>query len=539
MTTPAELPAALTEDAIAAACNVLQAVVDLPVEQYESSPHLRKLRQAVGPLLARSLGRTYDGAGAKGRDRDAARRAHRRQANRHRQQGVAAERAAADRSALRAQRLARLAASASEGAAPRIADGPATMPAPVLADGGDGGAAWSLACCYACRSRFPANSTHAFYGAAFCPACAALNFRKRTQTGDLRGRGALVTGARVKIGFRVALKLLRAGATVVATSRFPADCARRFANEKDADQWRDRLRVVGCDFRDLGGVEALCSAVPGLLGCSLDILVNNACQTIRRPPQYYAETVRREAKLRRAIGNASLPILEGPATDDTAEPAGVALMRAWTASAPSRSDPALRALLCVAPGDDVRDDAAFPAGLTDANLDNNEQLDLRRENSWTAQLEDVSTPELAEVFAINALAPFVINSKLVPGMKRGASDKRRRFVVNVSAMEGKFYRQKQPTHPHTNMAKAALNMMTKTTAPALAEAHVYMTAVDTGWVNDEKPNHLAADHAARHRFQTPIDEVDAASRILDPVFCGLVDTPVFGVFLKDYGETEW
>ena len=168
---------------------------------------------------------------------------------------------------------------------------------------------------------------------------------------------------------------------------------------------------------------------------------------------------------------------------------------------------------------------------------------LRRANSWTAKLEDVSTPELAEVFAINALAPFVINSKLIPVLKDGASNERRRFVINVSAMEGKFYRQKQPTHPHTNMAKAATEHDDEGRAEhddaALAESwHVYMTSVDTGWVNDEKPNHLAADHASKHNFQTPIDEIDAASRILDPVFGGH-DPPLHGVFLKDYEETEW
>ena len=272
---------------------------------------------------------------------------------------------------------------------------------------------------------------------------------------------------------------------------------------------------------------------------STQVLVNNACQTVRRPPQYYAQTVSREAKLRKAIGNASLPLLEGPAIADANEPtADVSLMRSWTAKAPTTSDPALRALLCVAPGDDVRDDAAFPAGKTDGNADLSEQLDLRRDNSWTQKIDQISTPELAEVFAINALAPFVINSKLIPVLKDGASNERRRFVVNVSAMEGKFYRHKQPTHPHTNMAKAALNMMTRTCAADLAKAHVYMTAVDTGWINDEKPNHLAADHASRHNFQTPIDEIDAASRILDPVF-GAHEPPLHGVFLKDYAPCEW
>jgi NAD(P)-dependent dehydrogenase (short-subunit alcohol dehydrogenase family) len=202
------------------------------------------------------------------------------------------------------------------------------------------------------------------------------------------------------------------------------------------------------------------------------------------------------------------------------------------------SEPASAAGMCVAPGDDVRNDAAFPAGKTDGNADLSEQLDLRRDNSWTQKIEEISTPELAEVFAINALAPFVINSKLIPVLKNGASNERRRFVVNVSAMEGKFYRHKQPTHPHTNMAKAALNMMTRTCAADLARAHVFMTAVDTGWINDEKPTGRAVEHAQRHGFQTPLDEVDAAARILDPVLGGH-EPPLNGVFLKDYAPCEW
>jgi NAD(P)-dependent dehydrogenase (short-subunit alcohol dehydrogenase family) len=136
-------------------------------------------------------------------------------------------------------------------------------------------------------------------------------------------------------------------------------------------------------------------------------------------------------------------------------------------------------------------------------------------------------------------------------------------------MEGKFYRFKTANHPHTNMAKAALNMMTKTCAPALAqEDRIFMTSVDTGWINDENPLERAAATAKASGFQTPIDEVDAAARILDPIFTGLeghrssgkdeedvqdelqqqqqhkkkqkkVFVPPSGVFLKDYHETEW
>jgi NAD(P)-dependent dehydrogenase (short-subunit alcohol dehydrogenase family) len=113
-------------------------------------------------------------------------------------------------------------------------------------------------------------------------------------------------------------------------------------------------------------------------------------------------------------------------------------------------------------------------------------------------------------------------------------------------MEGRFYKYKQPTHPHTNMAKAALNMMTRTSASDFAKAGIYMTAVDTGWINDEKPAAAAAADASTHNFQTPIDEIDAAARVLDPIIAPLLRLakgeeakPPYGVFLKDYDVCEW
>jgi hypothetical protein len=189
------------------------------------------------------------------------------------------DRDARNRTALRKERLDRLATAGL------VADGPALAPQLLLTNGNNEESLKRAVACYCCKAPF--SELHHFY-AALCPACASLNFAKRTQTADLRGRGALVTGARVKIGFRVALKLLRAGATVVATSRFPADAAARYAAEADAEEWRDRLRVVGCDFRDLGAVEALCAAVPELLGCCLPC----GNQPVRRmrpaPPRHRA-----------------------------------------------------------------------------------------------------------------------------------------------------------------------------------------------------------------------------------------------------------
>ena len=530
---------------VEATCRTLEALgKDLPL--FRSRP-FKRLRAALAPAAVALVGG--------GDDAPSRRKKPREPELTEQERRRVMDRDALNQRALRRERLDRLEKMLEDGAEdalPRIADGPAVGLR--MLENGDAAPAelHGAISCYTCKAPF--TTLHAFY-ANLCPACAALNWGKRDERCDLAGRGALVTGARVKIGFRVALKLLRCGARVVATTRYPADCASRFNGERDADEWRDRLVVVGCDFRDLRAVEALCAAVPTMVE-SLDILVNNACQTVRRPPQYYATTVARELKLRRLLGgpaNAFPALLDGPAggggdVDVPDAPRDLERMRTWTAARAdaAASDPALASMLCVAPGDDVRDDAAFPAGATDANGDLGQQLDLRTKNSWMLKLDEVSTPELAEVFAINALAPFVINSKLAPFMRLSAAPDRPAFVVNVSAMEGKFYRHKQPTHPHTNMAKAALNMMTRTAAADLAKAHVYMTAVDTGWINDEKPTALAFDHAKAHDFQTPLDEVDAAARILDPAIAPLrrleagdpLDAP-YGVFLKDYAVCEW
>jgi NAD(P)-dependent dehydrogenase (short-subunit alcohol dehydrogenase family) len=198
--------------------------------------------------------------------------------------------------------------------------------------------------------------------------------------------------------------------------------------------------------------------------------------------------------------------------------------------------------MCLLPEDRKSDPAQFPHGVLDVNK---QQVDLRTHNSWTMKLHEVSTPELAEVFAINAMAPAIINARLKTLMERDATSMK--WIVNVSAMEGKFYRFKSENHPHTNMAKAALNMMTRTSAQDYVKSKIYMTAVDTGWINDEKPIDKAVAHEKKHNFQTPLDEIDAAARVLDPVIGPLYlmakgdlnVEPPWGVFLKDYMKCEW
>ena len=391
--------------------------------------------------------------------------------------------------------------------------------------------------CYTCKRRF--RELHEFYD-RLCPACAELNWAKRHATADLRGRVALVTGGRVKIGFRIALRLLRCGAQVVVTTRFPADCAARFAEQPDFARWGPQLQVLGLDLRDLRRVqrfaEELSRAVP-----HLDILINNACQTVRRPPAYYRHLMGLEATAGEWLGHGAQRVLEveqgswkggaaaaeagaaeagaaggGASIEGAAAGGGAAGGGGAVAGADAAGGPEAGAVATAAGGGYVDalhsaalsqlpvlasdNDASaehFPEGAYDVN---GQQVDLRTNNSWKMRLHEVDVGELLEVLAVNAAAPFALNSLLKPLLLR--SPHPYRFVVNVSAMEGKFYRNKTPNHPHTNMAKAALNMMTKTSSADYAQDGIWMTSVDTGWINDENPLPDAARIAKQNNFQT-------------------------------------
>ena len=138
--------------------------------------------------------------------------------------------------------------------------------------------------CYVCKEKY--STIHHFYD-QLCPPCAALNFTKRTERADLRGRVALLTGGRVKIGYQAGLKLLRSGARLIVTTRFPRDAATRYAGEPDFADWAHRLEIFGLDLRHTPSVEAFCRELLATRD-RLDFIVNNACQTVRRPPDFYA-----------------------------------------------------------------------------------------------------------------------------------------------------------------------------------------------------------------------------------------------------------
>jgi NAD(P)-dependent dehydrogenase (short-subunit alcohol dehydrogenase family) len=388
--------------------------------------------------------------------------------------------------------------------------------------------------CYVCKQRYTA--LHSFYD-QLCVPCGDENFAKREPRFDLRGRVALITGARVKIGYHAAIMLLRNGCRVVVTTRFPADAAARFAAEKDAADWLPRLSVWGLDLRHTPSVDAVARHLASTLG-RLDFVIHNACQTVRRPPGFYAHLMEAETTLA-SLPASARPSLEAWQTfvheDHSAKGALLSGVSRSAALSQVGHDVDSRGLLGAASESTLQ--SIFPAGLLDADL---QQIDLRQHNSWRSTLGEVPVVELLEVMLVNAAAPFVLTSKLLPLLKQD-NVLRDRHVVNVSAMEGQFYRRrKTEKHPHTNMAKAALNMMTRTSAQECAPHGIWMNAVDTGWITDEDPAQIAARKAVDHAFSPPLDIVDGAARIVDPIFAGLTSgTHAWGIFFKNYKAAPW
>ena len=395
--------------------------------------------------------------------------------------------------------------------------------------------------CYVCKTPF--TKMHHFYD-TMCGDCGDFNYAKRFQTADVSGQIAVVTGSRLKIGYHITLMLLRGGATVVATTRFPVDSAARFAKEEDFHVWGNRLKIHGLDLRHIPSVEIFCNFIEQKYG-RLDILINNAAQTVRRPAGFYSHLMENEERPITSLPQQVQDLLSHhtdclqelklltlgassnqnmPVTWHGPEP-GIGLRAsAKLSQIPYSFDNTLVAK------------EVFPEGELDADL---QQIDLRKTNSWRLKLGQIETTEMIEVQLVNSVAPFVLCNRLAEVMKKDQTGQK--HIINVSAMEGKFYYgYKDDRHPHTNMAKAALNMLTHTAAGSLAKEGIYMNAVDTGWVTDEDPAEMAKRKQEEEDFQPPLDIVDGAARVMDPLFDGINTGKHWcGKFLKDYVPISW
>ena len=395
--------------------------------------------------------------------------------------------------------------------------------------------------CYVCKAVF--TKLHHFYD-TMCTECGDFNYAKRFQNADVKGQVAVITGSRLKIGYHITLMLLRGGATVIATTRFPVDSALRFSKEADFTEWGHRLKIHGLDLRHIPSVEIFCNYIEHNYD-SLDILINNAAQTVRRPAGFYSHLMENEERPIESLPKFARDLLQDhvgcldelkvltsgasstknmPVTWHGPEP-GIGLR----ASAKLSQIPYSFDNILVA-------QEVFPEGELDADL---QQVDLRKTNSWRLKLGEIETTEMIEVQLVNSVAPFVLCNRLSELMKK--SNTGQKHIINVSAMEGKFHRFfKESRHPHTNMAKAALNMLTHTSARALAKDGIFMNAVDTGWVTDEDPAELAKRKQDLHDFQPPLDIVDGAARVMDPLFDGINTGKHWcGQFLKDYKPIDW
>ena len=418
-------------------------------------------------------------------------------------------------------------AATATGAPDRIDDETRGIPISGTATQAIAGVLKKARACYICKQDYTV--VDAFYH-QLCPDCAAMSHAKRDARTDLTGKTALLTGGRAKIGMYIALRLLRDGAHTTITTRFPRDAVRRFTSLPDSPEWIDRLRVVGIDLRDPAQVIGLAESVAER--GPLDILINNAAQTVRRSPGAYSKLV--DAELA-PLPDGPLPELETFGHTNDAHPEALARSVAAhpiLAAAAARADELTEQAM--AAGSSSLERLAAGTAIDAGGL----IPDHDAVNSWVQSVDAVDPLEMLEVQLANETAPFILISKLRASL--ASSPARRTYIVNVSAMEGVFGRgYKGPGHPHTNMAKAAVNMLTRTSSREMFEKDgILMTSVDTGWITDERP-HPTKVRLAEEGFHAPLDLVDGAARVYDPIVRGEAGEDLFGVFLKDYRPAAW
>ncbi|KAJ3397217.1 hypothetical protein HDU92_000097 [Lobulomyces angularis] len=356
-----------------------------------------------------------------------------------------------------------------------------------------------------------------------CETCVKFNKNKVEQVVDLKNTFSLVTGGRTKIGYHSALRLLRNGSTVIVTTRFPLIAAKRFFQESDSKEWWNRLRIYGLDFRNINSVLEFADLL--LRGSAehkipyLDILINNAAQTIRRPAAYHESLVKLELEISRCGSKQLFSVLKFLPTKHSAKVTMVENEFNTSFNSEKQlneitqklevdittdviAESSLQSLVKVKGIDFDEENVLHDIAHFDCTnvTVQNDPLDNRTKTTWNSNLFETSISEVAEVTLINQISPTLLIKKLVTLMTfKHKSDvtatpmvDQPSFIINVTSMEGNFNHAKNEkdisekefldvdgmgVHPHTNMCKAALNRLTQTMGGDLIKYGVYMSAV--------------------------------------------------------------
>ncbi|KAF2136507.1 uncharacterized protein K452DRAFT_292356 [Aplosporella prunicola CBS 121167] len=379
--------------------------------------------------------------------------------------------------------------------------------------------------CYICRCKFTV--PHSTY-LALCEPCGTFNLANSNislpNALDLTGKTALVTGGRVNLGYHTALRLLRCGAKVIVSSRYPRDTSTRYACEADSSAWKNRLKIVGADFRSAKDAFQLVAHVKAFLEgwgeSRLYVLVNNAAQTLTDPISKEQSAIQREN------------LLEG---DTSASP----FMVEHTYQARVRGGITL-ALDSKTETPLLKDTVTKPSsGIIEAP--ENSLGHCIPKSSWTQSLQEIPYEDVISAHSVNTFVPLILCRELITSMgsTQGTPSESipQGYIVNVSSREGIFEGKpdyKSPHHVHTNMSKAALNMITETeAASAWRKRRVAMTTVDPGYMS------AAPEFEDMYDGKRPIGWEDGAARVLWPVAVGEREgRAVWGRFLKHFGAVE-
>jgi NAD(P)-dependent dehydrogenase (short-subunit alcohol dehydrogenase family) len=366
---------------------------------------------------------------------------------------------------------------------------------------------------------------------------------------DFSGRIAIVTGGRVKIGYYIATKLLSYGAKVLITSRFPKDTLFKYQQDPEYEKWKNNLVIYPIDFRifesTIKFVKFINENFP-----HVDILVNNAAQTIRRTASYYKYLLPTETKelnpedekkvIKNDYINLQKQLKEGEKSKNSKKEIENSLISLVNNNNPDYKE--ILPLSVIASQIRIMEEKEQPH-VTVMGGDGQPYDFSGGKNSWNFEFDEIPFQEFTEVQVINTWTPYYLCVKLKPLMMQ--SPFQDKYIVNVTSVEGIFNHFKRSSHVHTNMAKAALNMFTRTCGSYLKDIGIYMTCVDTGWVSPMNEMNSLLDKNKKNSYENefvnvPLDELDGAMRVLHPIIEGIKNKNyLYGILLKDYVKSPW